>query len=310
MFDTAVSGVTTTDTRQALIKTVLDAMTSEHSKRAYQRHLTAFLTWHTAQGQPPLTKAVVQAYKSHLQANGAGAGSINQALCAIRKLVREAADNGAVDPIVANGVSAIKGVKSESLPAGRSISPGELSGLLAAGAADASPAGARDAAIIALLYSTGLRRAEAAALEVTDFDPESGELKILHAKGGKQRLAYVVNGAAAALADWLTVRGSEPGALFVQIRKGGHITGAGLTPQGVYHILQQRASRAGVTELTPHDFRRTFVGDLLDAGADLATVQKMAGHSDPATTSRYDRRPDAAKKRAAGLLHTPYFGRG
>lgn len=210
-----------TDDRKTLIQSVLDGLTSPHSRRAYDRALTAFLTWHTEQGQPPLTKAVVNAYKSHLVASGQGVAAINQSLSAIRKLVQEGADNGAIEPALAAGIARVKGIKNETLPAGRSISAGELTALLTGCANDPTPAGARDAAMLALLYAGGLRRAELVGLARADYDEATGELKILHAKGRKQRTAHLSGGARAALTDWLAVRGEAPGPLFVPIRRGG-----------------------------------------------------------------------------------------
>jgi len=198
------------------------------------------------------------------------------------------------------------GVSRPDQAAGRALNPGELMGLLNVCENDATAAGGRDAAILGLLYAGGLRRSEVVKLDVSDYDPVMFVLKVRASKRGKTRVVPIENGGKAALLDWLHLRGKTPGPLFVRILKGGHLAEARLTAQGVYDILSRRADEAGVDSFTPHDLRRTFAGDLLDAGVDLATVQKMMGHSNPATTASYDRRGERAKRAAATKLHVPY----
>lgn len=202
----------------------------------------------------------------------------------------------------------VKAAVGEVIPAGREIETGELLALFQVCEADKSPAGARDAAIFGLLYSCGLRRAEVASLEFGDYNSETGALKV-RGKRSKERIVYVFNGAAAALNDWLSVRGDSEGALFFPINKAGKITARRLTTQAIYNLLQKRLEQAKVKSCTVHDFRRTFVSDLLDAGADISIVAKMAGHASVNTTARYDRRPEQAKAKAANLLHVPYASR-
>ncbi|MGI8586071.1 MAG: tyrosine-type recombinase/integrase [Chloroflexia bacterium] len=196
-------------------------------------------------------------------------------------------------------------VRGSSLPAGRELGSEEIKSLLAACAADDTPAGTRDAAVISVLYTAGLRRDEIVALERGDFEPATGRL-VVRGKGGKQRVAYVLGGAAQALADWLRLRDEQDGALFWPILYTGELKPRRLTSQSIYNLLRKRGKQAGVASFSPHDLRRTFVSDLLDAGADITTVSKLAGHSNVATTARYDRRPEAAKKAAASLLDVPY----
>ena len=99
------------------------------------------------------------------------------------------------------------------------------------------------------------------------------------------------------------------GPLLVPVNKGGRIGTRRITDQAVLVILDKRAAAAGVPAFSPHDLRRSFISDLLDRGADISTAQHLAGHANVQTTARYDRRGEAAKRKAAELLHVPYFGR-
>ena len=230
----------------------------------------------------------------------------NKALSALRGVLREAWRLGLITSEDYRRAADLEAVKGESLPPGRALSSGELKALLGVCSADDTAAGARDAALIALLYGAGLRRSEAVALDVSDYDVATGMLVVRHGKGNRDRVVYATNGAADALADWLDVRGNDAGPLFLPVNKGGVVGGHRMTGQAVLYILRRRALQGGVTRLTPHDLRRTFISDLLDLGADISTVQRLAGHAQVTTTTRYDRRGEVAKRKAASMLHVPY----
>lgn len=204
--------------------------------------------------------------------------------------------------------AALKGVKGERLPAGRSLNSGEFRALFIACADEPSPTGERDAAMLALLYGAGLRRSEVVALDLADLDTTSGALKVRAAKGNKDRLVYLTNGSRDAVDAWLAVRGGAAGPMLLPVRKGGEMQHRRMTPQAIYLRLRSLSKLAGVREFSPHDLRRSFVGDLLDAGADLPAVQRLAGHANIATTARYDRRGEEAKRKAAEALHVPFAG--
>jgi site-specific recombinase XerD len=236
------------------------------------------------------------------------AATCNRLLSAMRGVLRAAFLMGLISAEDYQRAVMVKAVTGTTLPAGRGATPGEISALMADCENDPSPAGVRDAALIAVWYTCGLRRAELAGLDLADYDPASDGLKI-RGKRNKERLVYLINGAARAVADWLAMRGNETGALFCAINKGGRLSHERLTAQALYNLLARRCESAGVKTLSPHDLRRSFCSDMLAAGADIATVAKLMGHASVNTTARYDRRPEAAKKAAAGLLHIPYHGR-
>ena len=225
----------------------------------------------------------------------------NKMLSALRGTLKAAWKLGLMTAEDYHKAASVESIKGEVIPSGRSLKSGELSALL--DTCDDSPTGIRDAAMISLLYACGLRRAELVNLELSEYDQVEQKLRV-QGKRNKQRLVPIVSGAANALSDWLAVREAAPGPLFVGT--GNRNRGRKLTTQAVYKMLQTRADKAGIADLSPHDFRRTFVGDLLDAGADIVTVQKLAGHANVETTSRYDRRGERAKQKAVELLHVPY----
>jgi site-specific recombinase XerD len=195
-------------------------------------------------------------------------------------------------------------VSGERLPKGRAVPLVEQQQLFIQCQQTKTPKSARDTALLGLLFGCGLRRAEIIALDLADYDRITGELRIL-GKRNKQRSGYVTNGAKAALDAWLTIRGQESGPLFVRIRKSSQLTTARLSAQTVWDLLSSYTEAHNRPAIRPHDCRRTYASHLLDAGADLATVQQLMGHSDPKTTALYDRRGEVAKQQAAGLVHVP-----
>jgi site-specific recombinase XerD len=233
----------------------------------------------------------------------------NLTLAALRGVLRECWRLGLMNAEDFHRAIDLPGVKGTTLPAGRALNTGEVNTLFAALERDASNAATRDGAVLATLHATGIRRSELAMLDLADLDQETGGLRIRHGKGGRQRLVYLNQGAGAAVAAWLELRGAAPGPLFFPINHGDRIlTGVRLQPQAVQRILAKRARAARITKrTTPHDIRRTFATSILAAGAPLPVVQQLMGHASVQTTAQYDRSSEDTKRTAAqSLIHTPY----
>ncbi len=193
----------------------------------------------------------------------------------------------------------LKQLRGKDNTSGRALTHEELVKLFRACDADPSPAGLRDAAILGVLYGTGLRRSELTALRVADY---SGGVLTVHGKGNTTRLAYVVGQAQGHLERWLELRGQAEGPLFVAINKARRLGSGRLIGESVARILNRRAVEAGVERFSPHDVRRTTATHLLENGVDLNTVKGILGHANISTTILYDRRGEQAKQKAAELL--------
>jgi len=247
----------------------------------------------------------VAAIRAKLQEQNLAAATVNTVLAALKGVARAAFNLGLMSGDDHERLRSVKPVRGEKLLAGRALETGEIEALLRTCVKAGGAGGARDAALIALLFAAGLRRSEVVALDREDYDTEAKTL-VVRGKGGKERLLYVNDGAEDALADWLAYRGNEPGALLQPVGKGGHVLPRRMTDQAVYNALVKRARQAKVRRFSPHDLRRTFTTGLLRAGADLSTVQKLAGHASPNTTVRYDLRGEESKREAIRLLRVPY----
>ena len=202
----------------------------------------------------------------------------------------------------------IKPVPGRRLPKGRMLSLEEQTALFTACAADPGPAGARDAAALALMLGAGLRKSETTSLPCDAVDLDKGLLRIV-GKGNHERVVPLPPFVVTAVACWLEVRGRAARALFIRCR-GRVLTGRPLAlaakSNALADALTRRCRQAGIEPCTPHDLRRTYISVLLAAGVDSFTVQKLAGHSSPSTTALYDRRGDARLREAVHRMPVPH----
>lgn len=271
----------------AMIQVVLDAVDSEHTRRAYARALADFLAWYDQAGRPTLNKATVQRYAAELRAAGMGASTINQRLSAIRKLAREAADNGAIPDAVANGIKAVKGIRQEGQRAGNWLTKDQAQTLL--NTPDTSTLkGLRDRAILAVLVGCGLRRQEAAGLTVAHVQQREGRWVIvdLVGKRNKTRSVPMPSWAKAAVDAWAAAAGITEGRLFRAVHKGNRVNGDTMTDQAIADVVREHSAAAGLA-VAAHDLRRTFAKLAHKGGAGLDQIQLSLGHASIQTTERY-----------------------
>lgn len=145
--------------------------------------------------------------------------------------------------------------------------------------------GYRDRTMMELLYAAGLRVSELCGLRPLNFDPQTGLLRIF-GKGAKERFVPVHSAAAGFLSSYL----KEWRPLFSPVQDFIFLnrSGKGLTRQGVWKMIKERALQAGINkDISPHSFRHSFATHLLEGGADLRSVQILLGHEDITATEIY-----------------------
>ncbi|MBD2457334.1 tyrosine-type recombinase/integrase [Nostoc sp. FACHB-87] len=230
---------------------------------------------------------------------------VNKLLSAVRRVLKEALRLELIDAVDFSRAVDIKNLKDSQQLRGRIISQEEINALMQVCFDDPTPGGYRDAALIGILRGCGVRRSELVNLNVTDLDLKTGAVFVRHGKGGKDRTVYLPESGLSVVGDWLSLRGREDSPLLCQVNKSGRIVRQRLTSQAVLFILLKRGQQIGVENFSAHDFRRTFISELLDSGEDISTVQRLAGHANTNQTARYDRRGEETKRRAVQKLTIP-----
>jgi len=227
--------------------------------------------------------------------------TVNSMLTAFKRVLGEAQKLGLMEFEVYQKTVDFKRVVGTAEPKGRALSKKEIGQIIATCEGN-SPSDIRDRAIIGILRGGGLRRGELINLELRDLELDTGKLIIRQGKGHKTRHVYIPSSALEFVKQWLLLRGYEDGYLFCRIHRGGHLKMGKMHSDSIWRMLQKRAELANIKSCCPHDLRRTFCGDLLSAGVDIVTVQKLAGHASPITTASYDRRDDEIRRNAVENL--------
>jgi tyrosine recombinase XerC len=258
---------------------------SPHTLRAYRRDLEQLAGWLRERGTgsfEAVTTRTLRAWLVDLDELELADSSMQRKLSAVRSFFKHLLTHGRIEVHPATGLRQRK--RRRTLPG--TLEPAEVEALLES--PDSTTArGRRDRAMLEVMYSAGTRAAETVGLDAGNLDLERGVARVL-GKGRKERLAPLGSQAVDALRAYLgdperpaplTAAGD---AVFLGPR------GTRLTTRSLQRIVDRAVLTAGLSRrATPHTLRHSFASHLLDAGADLRSVQELLGHAHLVTTQIY-----------------------
>jgi len=257
---------------------------SEHTLRAYRLDLGEFERFCAARkvGPGALSRRDARAYLADLGARGLARASLLRKLSAVRSFCRFLREAGELktDPFLSLPIPKVE----KKLP--RFLSKSEVEGLFEGAGTGPEWVRLRDRAILELLYSSGLRRAELAGLNDPDLDFMGGSARVF-GKGSRERVVPVGKKALAALRAYQHARppfsASVTGRPVWRNARGGRLSSG-----GVALVVKRWARSVGLLKtVAPHSLRHSFATHLLDGGCDLRALQEMLGHKNLATTQIY-----------------------
>ncbi|UPT74453.1 MAG: tyrosine-type recombinase/integrase [Elusimicrobiota bacterium] len=253
---------------------------SPHTLRAYGKDLEAFAAKFPDLEPSAIERVHVRGWLADLQKDGtASRATVLRRMAALRSFIKHLRSMGTLKGNPVFGVSLPK--RPRPLP--KFLTENEMAELMAVPAGGDLKRGRRDRALVELIYSSGLRRAEVLALNCGDVDWLSGTVRVF-GKGSKERLVPVGDGALGCLRAHLDDRGrpadAEP--MFVGP------TGKRLSDAGLVFVLSRWVKSSALKKkITPHVLRHSFATHLMNRGCDIRMVQEMLGHASLQTTQIY-----------------------
>ncbi|MGW0435884.1 tyrosine-type recombinase/integrase [Micromonospora sp. NPDC003197] len=275
---------------------------SEHTRDAYRRDITGWLSWCTERNLDPLAANFldVNEYARTLESRvdprsgrPLTPATVARKLSALSSWYDFLVKLRAVDANPVSGADRPRVSRDHSSTVG--LTPQEVDALLAAAEAETSPTAARNRAALALLADLGLRVGEMVSLNLTDLGYERGHRSVRFVgKGGKARRRALTPGTAYAIDAYLTERAAAAGVPVPELTGPLLVTAGGgrLDRHAVFRLVRRLARQAGIpawAKLSPHSLRHAFATTARAEGVPLEDVQDAMGHADPRTTRRYDR---------------------
>ncbi len=263
---------------------------SEHTTNSYERDLAQFAEFCERSGlerPEDITHRVLRRYLAQLQTRGYANSSVQRKCSAVKGLFRWLSREGrlATDPGAVLSAPRREG-RLPVVLSGRELDAAEERQRMSP-----TPHSIRDAAIIELLYATGVRVSELAGLDMNDVDWQRRELRVM-GKGAKERLVPAYPRALLLLRRYLELeRPSLLAESSQESQKALFLNGRGerVSDRGVRRVVESffKRQREEGKHISPHTLRHTFATHLLEGGADIRAVQELLGHADLATTQVY-----------------------
>jgi integrase len=300
-----------------LMEGVERSLISENSRRAYRTSLLQFFAWcRTNTGSVSFSRLSVLQYKDALVGRlrdtpeGSkrlfSSATVNLRLAAVRALAQEAADQGLLDQAEAAAIRRVRGERVSGSRMGMWISKEELDRILLT-PDRATLRGKRDFALLAVLFSTGIRRRELVELSVSTLQQRDGQWGLidLRGKGRKVRSVSIPLWVKDAVFEWLHATKIVQGPLFRSITRYGRLGMANLSDEAVKLLLTKYALPHNLGSFRPHDARRTCARLCRAAQASLEDIQEMLGHASIQTTERYLGRTAGFKRAITNAIGAP-----